>query len=200
MTEIQQNRWDQLIRRASNIVGGGSQVGDTLNELFPMLDVETLVSELAILSGTRLALGSTSQGASALDLSHSQLFNPADSNMILTVERVELNMPVGTLVEYAFAVLPLAGSSFSSVFRDTRLGFTDVPVGQIHDVQQPAGLPTIGMIFVTTDTQASLFDKQGLFVLGPGTGITFATTLINRTFRVTYHWRERVAEPAELNF
>lgn len=200
MTEIQQNRWDQLIRRASNIVGGGSQVNDTLNELFPVIEVETLNSELAILSGTRLGLGTTSQAALAANLSHSQLFNPVGSNMILTVERVDLSLPIGDFIEYAFAILPLTNAAASVVFRDTRSGFTGTPVGQVRDVQQAGGLPTIGGLFVSTDTNLSMQDKRGLFILEAGTGITFATTTVNRTFRVTYQWRERVAEPAELNF
>jgi len=200
MTEIQQNRWDQLIRRASNIVGGGSQVNDTLNELFPFMDVETLNAELAILSGTKLCLGSTSQAALAANLSHSQLFNPVDSNTLITVERVDLSMPTGDLVEYVMAALPLTNSSFTAVFRDTRLVAAGTPVGQLRDVQQAAGLPTTGNIFVPTDTPVTLQDKRGIFVLGPGSGVTFATTTVNRTFRMSYQWRERVVEPAELNF
>jgi len=175
-------------------------VNDALAELFPMIDVETLKAELQLLSGTRLGFGATSQAAAAAVLAHSQLFNPVDSNMIVVLERVDLSTPTGQLIEYALATSPLSGGASNRAVRDTREGILQLMVGQVRDVTQAGGLPSFGLISVLSDQNEAIEDKRGVFVLAPGTGITFATTLVNTTFRVSYMWRERVAEPAELNF
>jgi len=200
VTEIQQNRWDRLVRRAANIVGGGSQVNDTLNELFPVIDVETLRAELSLLSGTRLGFGGTSQAALAANNSHSQLFNPVNSGAIITLERIDLSTTIGQLIEYGLATVPLMNFTANHALRDTREGILTQPVGQVRDVQQPGSLPTLGMLFATTDTNVTFEGQRGLFVLAPGTGLTLSTTTVNSTFRVTWLWRERAVEPAELNF
>ncbi len=44
--ELQQNRYDQLIRRVGGIIGPGSKVVEALGELFPVIDVENVPGEL----------------------------------------------------------------------------------------------------------------------------------------------------------
>lgn len=200
MTELQQNRYDQLVRRVGNIVAPGSIVGDALNELFPMIDVESVKSELQLLTGTRLGFSSTIQNALAANLNHSQIFNPADSGMLVVLEQIDLLTETQQNIEYALATAGLTNFTANVAFRDTREGILNLPVAQIRDVQQVGGLPQFGLVQGPVGVTITLKDKNGLFVLGPGTGVTFATTLVNTNLQCNYLWRERVAEPAELNF
>lgn len=200
MTEIQQNRYDQLVRRVANIVSSGAIVGDALNELFPMIDVESLNSELAFLAKWKLAFSSTTQLASVGNNSHTQLFNPADSGMIVVLERVDLNTSAGQPIRYALADIPLTNLTANEALRDTREGITQIPVAQCRDVQQVGGLALFGVLVLQFDQTFTLEEKRGLFTLAPGTGVTFATTVTNTELTANYLWRERVGEPAELNF
>jgi len=200
MTEIQQNRYDQLVRRVANIVSPGSMVNDALNELFPVLEVETLNAELSLLTGWRLAFSSTSQVGLAANLNHSQLFNPAESGMLVVLERVDLRVGSAQTIEFALASAGLTNFTANQALRDTRPGITTLPVAQCRDVQQVAGIAGFGRFSLLTGESFLFEDKRGLFVLAPGTGITFATTVVNVSMNITYLWRERVAESAELNF
>ncbi len=200
MTEIQQNRWDQLVRRIANIVGGGSQVNDTLNELFPVINVETRNTELLILSKWRTALGSTTFAALAGNFDLIQLFNPVDSGMFIVPTRVDFSVSLAGGVRYGVASNALADNTANVQFRDTRTGITDLPVGQVRSVQQAGGFAQFSNYVVLALTTATIQNDRGLFTLAPGTGLTFATSGQNRTLDVSFFWKERVAEPAELNF
>jgi len=57
VTELQQNRYDQLLRRVGDLKGPGSKVNDVLQELFPTIDVENVPGELLFLMGTHIGLG-----------------------------------------------------------------------------------------------------------------------------------------------
>ena len=39
MSQLQQSRYDQLLRRVGDLKGPGSKVNDVLHELFPMFDL-----------------------------------------------------------------------------------------------------------------------------------------------------------------
>lgn len=200
MTEIQQNRWDQLIRRTANIVSPGSMVADALNELFPVLEVETNHAELLLLSGWHIAMGAINHPALAANLNHVQLFCPADSRTILVCTRVDLRASGTQEIRYAMSVAPLTDSVANNGFRDGRLAVATPPVGQVRSVQQVGGIPLVGSYLVVPNITSTIRDENGVFVLTPGTGITFATTVVNISSIFTFHWKERVAEPAELNF
>jgi len=200
VTELQQNRYDQLLRRVGGLIGAKSMVNDALTELFPMIDVENLNAELALPAGTRLAFGSISFVASAGDLNHAQLFNPAGSGSVVILERVDIRSSALQDVRYGLATAGLTNFTANQALRDTREGILTQPVAQVRDVQQVGGIAQFGQIIVRGDITFTLREKRGLFVLGPGTGITFATTLANTTGSLTFLWRERVAEQSELNF
>ncbi len=200
MTEIQQNRWDQLVRRAANIVAPGSMVSDSLNELFPFIDVETLNLELQYLGTWRPAFGSHGFAASVGNLNHAQLFNPADSGMIVVPTRVDINVAAIMTFRYIMQVGPILTSAIVGQVRDTRTGIADRPVGQIRFEQKAGGLAAVGQVLVRANVTFTFEDPRGLFVLIPGTGVTFATTTTNVASGLNFWWKERVAEPAELNF
>jgi len=200
VTEIQQNRWDQLIRRAANIVSPGSMVSDSLNELFPVLDVENLVLELQLLSGTRIGFGAQNHASSAGDVNHAQLFNPAGSGQIITCTRVDFRAAALMEIRYAMAVLPLADFTANINFRDGRSIPLGLPIGQVRGAQQVGGIPIVGSFLVESNVTRTMESDRGLFVLSPGTGITFATTVTGTASIFSFMWRERLAQPAELNF
>ena len=200
MTAIQQNRYDQLVRRVSNIVSGGSMVNDALSELFPMIDVENLNAELSLLTGWRLAHGAVEKTAIAANNNLVQLFNPDGSGQLAVVERVDIRVGTGQFIEYAMAATPLTNFTANQEARDSREGIPRNPVAQMRDVTQAGSLPNFGVIFVEGNVTFTMEEKLGIFVLAPNTGVTFSTTTVNTDFVCNMHWRERVAEPAELNF
>jgi len=175
-------------------------VNDALNELFPFIDVETLSLELQYLSTWRPGFGSINHAASAGNLNHAQIFNPAESGMILVVTRVDIRVASTGIVRYEMTGTPATLFPVIGQLRDTRTSIADRPVGQVRNEVIVGGLAAIGQWFLLTNVQDTMADPRGLFVLVPGTGVTFATTLANIASTVNFFWKERVAEPAELNF
>ena len=200
MTELQQNRYDRLIRRVGGLIGAGSMVNDALTELFPMIDVESLSAELSFLSDWRIAFGSTLQVGVVANVNLSQIFNPAESGMIVVLERIDVTSNTNQLIEYALAATPLTGATANIAMRDTRRGILVAPVAQLREVNQLASIATFGLFLIQTNTNFTMEEKKGLFVLAPGTGLTFATLATDSSLNITYQWRERVAEPSELKF
>jgi len=198
-TEIQQNRYDQLLRRVGGLIGPGSKVSEVLSELFPVLDVESLNAELAFLAGWRLAFGSLSHNGSSGDLNHVQLFNPVGSGMIVVLERVDFRSDLAQTIRYGLSTVALADFTANEAMRDTRQGILLSPVAQLRDVQQVGGIAAVGQIRLIVNVNQTLKEKKGLFVLAPGTGVTFASTVITSFTTMSFLWRERVAEPSELN-
>jgi len=200
VTAIQQNRYDQLVRRVNNITSPGSMVADSLSELFPMINVETNKSELQLLSGTRLAFGAQNSALSVAEVNHAQLFNPVGSNQILTCTRVDLRAAATMEIRYAMSIVALTNFTANINFADGRSLVTGSPIGQVREVQQAGGLALVGSYLVLANDTRTLQSSDGLFVLSPGTGITFATTVTGTASIFSFMWRERLAEPAELNF
>jgi len=175
-------------------------VNDALNELFPVIDVENLNAELSRLSGWRLGIGAIQQNALAANFNLCQLFNPVGSGMLMVLERVDYRSGVAQNIRYGSTATALTNGTAANVLRDTREGILVQPVGQVRDVQQVGGFATQGILVCEAAVSFPLQDKYGLYVLAPGTGVTFAATTLNTTTTTSFQWRERVAEPAELNF
>jgi len=200
MTEIQQNRWDQLVRRAANIVAPGSMVNDSLNELFPFIDVESLSLELQYLATWRPAFASHSHAASVGNFGLTQIFNPADSGMLLVVTRIDSRIAADAILRFVLADTPITTFGIVGQLRDTRTGIDDRPVGQVRFATQAGGLTFEGQVFLLANVNHTFEDAKGLFVLRPGTGVTFAASVNNTATMHNFFWKERVAEAAELNF
>lgn len=200
MTEIQQNRWDQLIRRAANIVGGGSQVNDTLNELFPVLDVEHVPSELLFLSGIKTAICASQLNASALDVNQHQLFNPAGSQVLAVITSIWVYTSVTGFMRMNPASTEITNDIGGARRRDLRTGVASIPVCRNRTLQQVGGIPLTFQARVIANEFIKIDDQNDLFVLFPGTGLTVSTVTINTQSVVNFMWRERVFEPAEINF
>lgn len=199
MTEIQQNRWDQLVRRVSGIVGGGSQVNDTLNELFPFLDVETNKGELQALAGTGIAWGRILAGPTVGENSRGQLFNPVGSSKIITVTTVSIRGAAADNFELGTLEVALASLSAVARFRDTRFGSVLVPVAQLRTDTNVGATPATFSVAAGTSPSLLLTDANDIAVLTPGFGLVVSASTANVGIRVGFVWRERVAEPSELN-
>ena len=199
MAELQQNRYDQLIRRVGGIIGVGSMVSEAIGELFPMIDVETNKGELLALSGTGIAWGRTFTGAVAGQNSRAQLFNPAESGKLITVTSLWVSPAVAAFVEVGNLQVALGALSAVPRFRDSRFGTTLTPVGELRTDNNVGATPATFRIFASAVESFRLTDENDVMVLSPGFGCTLSNVSVNAELQVGFIWRERAAEPSELN-
>ena len=131
MTQLQQNRYDQLLRRVADLKGPGSKVNDVLTELFPMIDVENPPAELLVLMGSRIAIGSINQPApGALLFEQHMLSNPVGSGAIITLlECVTSCSNTNQRIGYGLTQNTLAGTALEA-FTDGR-AFPDGTIGKV---------------------------------------------------------------------
>jgi len=200
MANINQNRWDQLIRRVAAIVGPGSKVNNTIGDLFPMIDVENLPGELYLLAGTRLAMGGVVQVGSPGESARVQLFNPDDSGLIVTLTSVQLSVSASQVIRYVINNNAESTNDLGIRVRDTRLGVLTRPTAQVRSASNAAILAGTGEFRILANSPFVFTDPNGIAVLGPGTGITFNTFTAAQTLTANFLWRERVAEASELQF
>ncbi len=200
MAELEQSRYDQLIRRVGNISAAGAMVREALADLFPVIDVENLPAELFLLSGTRTAFGSDIQAGVGGLFPLIQLFNPAGSNNIITLQSLYVSTNTTMNVHWELTETILTGSVLSQKFRDSRLPIADLAVGLVRSQNSAAPPAGFGIYRVLLDETFPLTDKDGLAVLQPGTGFNIGGSTADTVIRVCFFWRERAAESAELQF
>jgi len=203
MTEIQQTRWDRTVRRVANIVAPGSMVADALNELFPIFDVENLPGELFLLGGTQLCIGSASVAAGGGVFPRVQIRNPVDSGHIITVTSFVAahNATPAVDMRWGLNATILTTGTGGETFREgrTRLSAAGRPVGQIFVDSLAIPGPLDGRTRVEINVPFIQDDPNSICVLPPGIGLEVSTNTAAHTLLVTFYWRERPAEPAELN-
>lgn len=199
MTELQQNRYDQLLRRVGDLKGGGSKVSEVLSELFPMFDVENLPAELYLLGGTELCFGGANLTGAAGERPGISLRNPTGSSKIITVTSAVLSTDVTQQINFGVNNTTLTNGVGTETFRDTRRGITARPTGQMRTESQVAIIGSTGQVRLTTGQPYTLEDPNDLAVLLGGFTFEIGATTIASTLLVTFFWRERVAEPSETN-
>jgi len=198
--EIQQNRYDRLVRRVAGIIGPGSKVNEVLTELFPMLDVESDRGELQLLAGIKLGMGSQVLIGSAGQTAKIQLFNPVGSGILVTITSMFISHSANTTVRVSRDIGPLANGIGTQTTRDYRETASDRPTAQMFS-EDSAGFVNGNMQFLTLGrVQLVLQDVNGVAVLAPGTGVSVSPTTVALTSSVTFFWRERPAEASELRF
>ena len=197
-SELQQNRYDQLIRRVGGIIGPGSKVSEALTELFPVIDVERVPAELLLLSGTKLCNGGDFLTGVAAQRSRIQLFNPAGSGHIATITLATISPSSTSGVVAGLVDIELANLVATSRFRDGRLGVADSPVCEVRKDNDAVIAPDVFQMNVLANSSIFLQDDNGIAVLTPGTGYQISTTTILLSLLVGFYWRERPAEPSEL--
>ena len=200
MTEIQQGRYDALLRRVADLKGPGSKVNDVLEELFPMFDVENLPAELYRLANIDLCMGGGSTGAVAAQAGRAQIFNPAGSGKILTVTRAGISTTVSHDNRWGRRDVAHTSHLSSQIFRDVRHPLGNLPTGQVRTQTSAALANANGVARGLGSTPFEISDKNGLAVLTEGTGWEIGVDTVNVPIQFYFYWRERVAEPSEVNF
>lgn len=198
--EVQQTRWDRIVRRVTGSVGPGSRVSETISELMPVLDIERVPGELLLLGGTRIAWGGANLTGVAGNTGKIQLFNPVDSGSIITVTKVYVRLPSAGILRMVIEPVARLTDGASARYRDGRMGVAEIPVGQIRTETTATIISLINQIFLDSNDTVQLRDENSLAVLGPGTGLTFGPSTTNVTVTGGFFWRERPAEEAELQF
>ena len=197
--DLQQARYDQLVRRVGALYGGGSKVTEVLSELFPVLEVENTTPELIALSGWRTAWQSSERTSAVGQVSTSQLFNPAGSNIIAVVTHIEVALSPATALQVETQDTVLVAGAVSGLYRDTRFGVPRSTALQLRSVDgSPVGG---GLRYRLADGEnLQIHDDNGIAVLTPGFGLAVGTVGTQNRLGVNYFWRERLAQSAELLF
>lgn len=196
-SEIQQNRYDQLIRRVGGLIGPGSKVSEVITELFPMIDVENVPGELLALMGTNLGWASSELLATPAVRNHHQIFNPVGSTMLIVVTRVTAFSSAASNFRFSNflgAQTTLAGNERR---RDTRSGTLASLVAQQRTSQNAVSGGLDYRLRSVGSAETTIFDRNGLAVLFPGTGLTVTCQTLNLDSTVGFMWRERVFETSE---
>ena len=198
--EVQQTRWDRIIRRVSGSVGPGSRVSETLSELFPVLDVERVPGELLLLGGTRICHATGTLQAGAGVAPKAMLFNPVDSGALLTISDVQVASSGASIIRWGVVniqFLPVVGNQS---FRDTRIFGQGRPIGEISQLAEVALADATCQMPVQNNVFLPLPHKNSVAVLAPGTGLEVGSNTNATQLFVTFYWRERPAEQSELQF
>jgi len=200
VAEVQQTRWDRLLRRVSGSVGTRSHVSETLTELFPVLDVESVPGELLLLAGTRLSHGGGVIVGIAPDIPKCQLFNPPDSGHLVTITSVIMSTQVADTLVWGVSPNVLAAGIGTETFRDFRLLVPQQPVAGIFQEADTVIATATNQARLTPNQAFQITDPNGVAVLAPGTGLEFGLNAAGNTLFFTFSWREREALPSELQF
>jgi len=197
--EVQQTRWDRIIRRVSGSIGPGSRVSETISELFPMLDVERVPGELLLLGGTSICHGGGTIAGAAGEAPTAQLFNPLDSGNLVTLTAVRITCDAITTLRWGTGVAVLGTAIGTQVFRDTRLILPALPVGQVRQRSAVALATATNQVVLPANTLLALKDPNDLAVLAPGTGFEIGSSVNTSRINYSFYWRERPAEQSELS-
>lgn len=200
MTEIQQGRYDALLRRVADLKGPGSKVNDVLEELFPCFNVENLPAELYRLANIDLCMGGGFVAAVAAQASRGQIFNPAGSGKILTVTRAGFSNTTSSIIRWGRQDTIQVGNLSTQIFVDVRHPLGNLPTGQIRFEQSVAQANANGQTRNLANTPFTLENENGIAVLTEGTGFEIGSDSNNVAMSFYFYWRERVAEPSEINF
>ena len=200
MAEIQQTRYDRLIRRVTGAIGPGSKVAEVITELFPMVDVERVPGELLKLSGTRLGFGGIRLPAVVAEAAKIQLFNPVDSGLLVTVTTILASVNANSEITLGLDTTLLPDGPGINVERDTREGAFNQPTATILTLSDATAGPNFFPVLVLGRQPVTFRDENGLFILAPGTGVTVSSTNTDIALSAGFFWRERAAELSELQF
>ncbi len=198
-SEIQQNRYDRLMRRVAGIIGPGSKVSEVLTELFPVLDVETMPSELLILMGTNTAFGGGTITGAVGESPKMGLFNPAGSNTVVTLTDVWASSSNGNqTVRWGTNTNELATQPGTETFADTRNPLNQRPVARIGQESAVALANATGQRRLVSNTAHHLEGKNDVVILRPGIGFEIGFAVTQAVLFTAFYWRERPMEASEV--
>jgi len=197
--EIQQGRYDRLLRRTTAQVGPGSKVGNALEDLFPTIEVENTPSELLRAVGWTLGAGQSIIVPAAGTKAVIQLFNPPGSGHLITLTHLMVSVSVNGSINMGPSFAALTGTSTAGQQRDTRDEVLSETVGLIQE-QDDALIANLQNVILLLNQTFQITDSNDIAVLAPGTGWRLGAAAIDVALRISFLWRERVAEPEELSF
>lgn len=162
--------------------------------LQPTMQLIPTPDELALLAQERLFTWGTIQAAVAAQFSFATIRNPVGSNVLCTVEAIEVTIAGASDVTLVYQASPTAGVTGFS--RDTRLLTSgQVRVGMSTDAAVAAGPPWAWVEQVETGIARKLSVPP--IILAPGVVLTVVDNTVNQAMRVSFAWRERVMETPE---
>jgi len=197
--DLQQNRYDRILRRVGGLIGPGSKVSEVLGELFPVLDVERIPGELLLLGGTAICHGSVNRTGAAGEVGKVQLFNPVGSGKLITVSRVLVGSNVTGVVRAAATQIALTTGVGTELFRDQRRPTPLRPTGQIRSDSTVALTDANVQFRLLANTTFEIQDHNSVAVLPPGSGYEVSMNTVASNTTATFFWRERDVEQSELN-
>jgi hypothetical protein len=196
LNEILAGRFNQWLTRKFNMTGGAPA---------PQLAAEVMpVTQLNdppdfVLASENLASGIVDVAAVALKRGVAQLTNPAGSNTVITVERIEcsvysagMTMAVGIGVNAPLAQNPAAGGV---AYRDTRKA--GLPAASLSFDQAPPTILAANYADVTLVINSSAKWVEPI-VLGPNSCVQVSSNTNNTEFTASFVWRERAMVPGEV--
>lgn len=199
MTELQQTRYDRLLRRVGGLIGPGSKVGEVLSDLFPVLDVERVPGELLRLSETKILIGGTTLQSGVGDLPSIQVFNPEDSGNLVVVSSVDISAASGTTFVIGVSVAEFADFVARMTSRDTRGTIIIQGVAQIRTTDTIAFSSAGSFAFrLGGNITHTITDENSVAVLFPGTGFFVQSSTTNSFLSCGFMVRERPFLESEL--
>jgi len=196
--DLQQFRYDNLIRRVGGIIGPGSKVKEAIPELFPTLDVESCPAELLWLTGWRLAFGGDFLLGAAGETPRIELFNPVGSNKMVTVTDFVAATIITTTLLWTTTSVSFPGTNSPQKLRDTRRGAFEVPSGQIRFLSAAGTTVATNRTRVLPNIPFHFRDDNAIAVLFPGTGLEVGISTVASQLDISFTWRERIIEQSEL--
>lgn len=199
MSEIQQNRWDQLLRRVADLKGPGSKVNWALGDLLPILDVENVPAELQLLMGSKMCQGTRAQAAGGAGFFSSvQLANAIGSGTVLRLVAVAARLTSSGANVVMGPTQNVNANAGVEAFVDTRV-FGEGTVGQV--LGQQVSLVASSTFFRLRDDGTGIVyaPPGGIAVIAPGAAYEVGSETANVAINVSFQWIERVAQPSELN-
>jgi len=196
MSTIQTARYEQFTRRLLRIVGG-SVMPRLQNDLSPVINIEDPSDDaLLFWRGHRLASGTTSGTADALEFAECSLFNPLGSEKLVVLLGVRFSLSGATGLQANLTQTRTLVPSALSFFNDTRAAGTTRPTAEVG-FSSLAALPTnISFTWwAGANGQDSTFPS---WVLSPGFGIAITHQVAAAFLGVSWYWLERSAELSEI--
>jgi len=197
LTALNQNRYDALLRRVGDLKGPGSKVNDALTELFPMLDVENLPSELLLLSGTRLCVGHIALVTVGLTFAQAMLRVALDTSVVATIHMISMFSDTGQEIAMG-PTQNVSADPGDEAFTDGR-AFGEGTVAKVLGEDLLVVGSDFYRIRIPTDTSVDFIPPKGFSVITPGTAFSVSATSVSTPLDVSFFWSERVAQPSELN-
>lgn len=197
--EVQQTRWDRIVRRVAGSVGPGSRVSETISELMPVMDIERVPAELLLLGGTQIVFGSSIAGAVAANFSYVLVDNPVDSNNLITVTQAILFSSAAQRLNVSITA-DTGGTLGARQIRDGRRGTVGTPVGRAEFSNLVVAPALRGSLRIQAGVPFVWEVKNGIAVLPPGFSLQIGSSIVNLDLEANWMWRERPAERSELQF